>query len=188
MYSIEPRIVNIIWACSPISFKHVLFKCPFLDPHLITHHSSAGVYIIAMLELGTSTLRCRLRDVSLLCCTHRDGLEKGHRAIQIYEGVFCISWLAQTTTAHFPGESGSWVFFGWLLWWGRHICWASGVKTRESFGRSTKWILLCMVIWTIMKQSCPMYKVEFKHELNYYLTCYWIWGILVLAPWCFLSA
>ena len=175
MYSIEPRIVNIIWACSPISFKHVLFKCPFLDPHLITHHSSAGVYIIAMLELGTSTLRCRLRDVSLLCCTHRDGLEKGHRAIQIYAGVFCISWPTQTTTAHF-----SWrIRFLGILWviimvGKAHLLSPQDVKTCESCGRSTKWILLCMVMWTIMKQSCPMYKVEMKHELNYCLICYWI--------------
>jgi hypothetical protein len=32
----------------------MFFWCPFLDPHL-TYHSSTGVQIIAMMELGTST-------------------------------------------------------------------------------------------------------------------------------------
>ena len=33
------------------------FSCPFLDPHLTTFHSNIGVQVIAMLDLGTSTLR-----------------------------------------------------------------------------------------------------------------------------------
>ena len=51
---IELKMVNTFWASSPISYKHMSFWCPFLDPHLITCHSHAGVQIIAMFELGMS--------------------------------------------------------------------------------------------------------------------------------------
>jgi hypothetical protein len=32
-------MVSIFRAHSPISFEHMSIGCPFLDPHLITHHS-----------------------------------------------------------------------------------------------------------------------------------------------------
>jgi hypothetical protein len=55
MSTIEPRMVSI--------FKHVLqshlhtsFWCSSLDSHLTTYYSNMCVQIIAMFELGTSTL------------------------------------------------------------------------------------------------------------------------------------
>ena len=34
MLIIEPRMVNKLWAWSPVSFKHMMScLCPFLDPH-----------------------------------------------------------------------------------------------------------------------------------------------------------
>ena len=57
MLTIEPRTVSIIWARSSISSAHIFFLCPFLGQHPITHHSNIGVQIIAMLDLGTSTVR-----------------------------------------------------------------------------------------------------------------------------------
>ena len=51
MLTIAPRRVSRFWARSQISFWHL-----FLDLHLTTHHSNIGVQIIAMLDLGTSTL------------------------------------------------------------------------------------------------------------------------------------
>ena len=35
--------------------------CMFLDPHLTTYHWNIGVKIMAMLELGTSTL-CEIQE------------------------------------------------------------------------------------------------------------------------------
>ena len=59
MLIIEPRMVSVFWACSPISFKHQIFLgCPFLDPYLTKYHSYIGVQIIVMLELGMSTSWC----------------------------------------------------------------------------------------------------------------------------------
>lgn len=40
MLTIEPKIVNEFWACSPISYLNVSFLHPFLDRQLITHHSN----------------------------------------------------------------------------------------------------------------------------------------------------
>ena len=45
MLSIEPRLVNKLWALSLISFKHMPSWCPFLDAH-----SNIGVQIIVMLD------------------------------------------------------------------------------------------------------------------------------------------
>ena len=58
----NPRKLSIFWVRSPISSKHMSFWFPFFDPHLTTHHSNIGVQIIAMLELGTSTLVNCLRS------------------------------------------------------------------------------------------------------------------------------
>ena len=53
MLTIEPRMVNKFWACSPISFKHMLFCCPFLDLHLNTH---SNMCLIKITGLGPLTL------------------------------------------------------------------------------------------------------------------------------------
>ena len=53
---IEPKMTSIFWAHRPISFEFVSLWYPFLDPHLTTYVSNTGVQIIAVLELGTSTL------------------------------------------------------------------------------------------------------------------------------------
>ena len=48
----------ISWARSLVSFRKFkkINECPFLDLHLITHHPDISVQIIAMLDLGTSTI------------------------------------------------------------------------------------------------------------------------------------
>ena len=56
MFIIEPKMVNIFWACNPISFKHMSFRCPFLGLHLTTHHSNIGVQIVVVMELSMSSL------------------------------------------------------------------------------------------------------------------------------------
>lgn len=48
------------WACSSMSFR-----CPFSDPHLIIFHSTIGVQIMAMLDVGMSTLQDLLIDSKL---------------------------------------------------------------------------------------------------------------------------
>ena len=57
MLTIEPRMVNLIWAHSIISFKNMPFWCPFLDSHLTAYCSSIGVHIIVMFDLGMSILK-----------------------------------------------------------------------------------------------------------------------------------
>lgn len=56
MLIIEMKIVNIFWAFGLISFKHMFFYCPFLDPHLITHTSNIGVRSWQGIYLGPLTL------------------------------------------------------------------------------------------------------------------------------------
>ena len=65
MVTIERRIVSIFWARSSISFEHMSFWCPFLDPHLTTCHANIGVQIIAMSELVTSSLSITRHCVDL---------------------------------------------------------------------------------------------------------------------------
>ena len=51
MITIEPKMVNIIWARSPFSIKHVILNTYlFLDLHLTTHHSNISVQVIVMLD------------------------------------------------------------------------------------------------------------------------------------------
>ena len=52
MLIIEPRMVNNFWARSPISSKHMSFRCLLLEPHLIRHHSYIGVLLRLVTELG----------------------------------------------------------------------------------------------------------------------------------------
>ena len=54
---IEPRMVNMLWACAPIFCKHMTsFWCSFFDPHLSTHHLNIGVHILGVLDQRWSTL------------------------------------------------------------------------------------------------------------------------------------
>jgi hypothetical protein len=48
MLTIEPRMVSMFYAHSPIPFKHMFVWCMFLVPHLTT--------LANILDLGTSTL------------------------------------------------------------------------------------------------------------------------------------
>ena len=49
-------MIIIFWACSPISFKHMMsFWYPFLGPHLATYHSNIGVWWRLGIDSGTST-------------------------------------------------------------------------------------------------------------------------------------
>ena len=57
MLTIELKMVSVFWARRPISFKHMLFWCLFLDPHQSTFHSNIGVHLIVVLKLGTCTLQ-----------------------------------------------------------------------------------------------------------------------------------
>ena len=56
MLTIEPRMVVIFQACSPISFKRMSLWYPFLEAHLTTYHSTIGVLIRNVFELGLSSL------------------------------------------------------------------------------------------------------------------------------------
>ena len=51
MLTIEPRMVSMFWACSPISFINMSFWCSFLDPHLTTYLTNRGVQIITNVEI-----------------------------------------------------------------------------------------------------------------------------------------
>ena len=42
VFIIECGVVNNIWNCCLISFKHVSLWCLFFIPHQITHHSNIG--------------------------------------------------------------------------------------------------------------------------------------------------
>ena len=54
---IDPRMVNMLWACAPIFCKHMTsFWCSFFDPHLSTHHLNIGVHILGVLDQRWSTL------------------------------------------------------------------------------------------------------------------------------------
>ena len=53
---IDPRMVNIFWRRSPISFKYIFFWCLFLDSYLTTNNSNIGVQTMTMMDLGTSAL------------------------------------------------------------------------------------------------------------------------------------
>ena len=62
MLTIQPRMVSIFSARSPISSKHMMsFWCLFLDPHLTTYSSTIfiGVQIIVEFDLGMCIL-CKL--------------------------------------------------------------------------------------------------------------------------------
>ena len=64
--AIELRIISLVWACSTIYFKHMIyFWGQFLDPHLTSYNSNVDVQIIVVLEWGTSTLR--LIDICHSC-------------------------------------------------------------------------------------------------------------------------
>ena len=55
MLTIEPRMVSIFLAHSPISFKHVSFWHWFLDSRLTRYHSNIGVQIFVVVKFCTST-------------------------------------------------------------------------------------------------------------------------------------
>jgi hypothetical protein len=40
MLTVEPKSVSSFWTHGSISFKHIYFWCPFLNPHLTTYHSN----------------------------------------------------------------------------------------------------------------------------------------------------
>ena len=53
MWTLEPKILSIIWARSLTSPKHIFFWCQFLDLHLTTYRSNVGVHTIVVFNLGT---------------------------------------------------------------------------------------------------------------------------------------
>ena len=67
MLTIEPRMVSIFWARSPISLEHISFWCPFLDTHLTIYYSNIFVQIIA--KFGFSPFY--LSKIWLGCCVWR---------------------------------------------------------------------------------------------------------------------
>ena len=56
MLTTEPGMMSVFWTHSPISLEHMSLSHLFLDPHLTTYHSNTGVHMLAILEIGTSTL------------------------------------------------------------------------------------------------------------------------------------
>jgi len=89
---IEPRMVIIFWACSPISSKHMSFWNPFLEPHLITYHSTKGVQLRSVIELGTSTYpyRSLQTGLCLLLCPGFNQLAKNSLCVLT---LFCRCWI-----------------------------------------------------------------------------------------------
>lgn len=49
-------MINIPWACSPISLEHVFFWCHFLDSHQITNHSNISVQLRNVTKICPLTL------------------------------------------------------------------------------------------------------------------------------------
>ena len=91
--TIEPRMLSIFWARSPISFKHMSFWCPFFLDILLrsTYHSNTGIHIIAMLRLGTSTITwkgapmCGLKNTVISVPVPADNILQ---CVIIFGGVF----------------------------------------------------------------------------------------------------
>lgn len=65
MFTIEPRIVSILKARNPLSFKHMFAWYPFLDPHITIPHSNIGAHLMWMVELDPRTLERGTERVSL---------------------------------------------------------------------------------------------------------------------------
>ena len=57
MLTIEPRMVDLIWAHGLFSFKNMSFWWLFLDSHLTAYCSNIGVHIIVTFDLGMSILK-----------------------------------------------------------------------------------------------------------------------------------
>lgn len=56
MLPIEPEMVIMFWACISISYKHMSFWYPVLEPHQTTFHSNIVVQLGSVTEIGLSTL------------------------------------------------------------------------------------------------------------------------------------
>ena len=56
MVPIEPRMVNIFWARSPISFEYMSFGRPFLESHETTYHTKICVCLRLETELDLPSL------------------------------------------------------------------------------------------------------------------------------------
>ena len=52
----KPRMIIKFWACNLISFKHVSFEHPFLEPYQNTCHSNIGLQVWSMTKLGMFNL------------------------------------------------------------------------------------------------------------------------------------
>ena len=50
MLIIELGMVTILWAYYPISFEHMVFGYPFLEPHITTYHSNIAIIKISYQE------------------------------------------------------------------------------------------------------------------------------------------
>lgn len=67
MLTIDPRP---FWTCSPISSKHMLFWCLFLDPQLTPHHS----------------------NILVLWIRHKTYLRRTHKNLQHFTHIICTEW------------------------------------------------------------------------------------------------
>ena len=82
MLTIEPRVVNKSCARSHISFKHMSFWCPFLDPHLTGHHPNIGVRFRQVTELGLLPLLMNVINVYFVVLQIARSLVVGTDAVQ----------------------------------------------------------------------------------------------------------
>ena len=65
MLTIKPRIVTKFWAHSSISCIQLMsFWCPFLVPHLTTHHSNIGVRL-GPLTLYHKNYKCKIQGFAV---------------------------------------------------------------------------------------------------------------------------
>ena len=88
------RMVNTLWARSPISFKHSMPSwCPLLDLHLTTHHSNTGVWLRQVTKFTPPTL-CWPYVVTLVHWTPtfewymaRLGFKNGHEKDMQYDEI-----------------------------------------------------------------------------------------------------
>jgi len=111
--TIRPRIINIFQAQTTISFEHMPPLYPFLEPHLITHHSNYKFLIKRSNRIRhVCLLLVRVLKTSNSRCSHVSNTKPGFYAITRFSvhGVLRLKPLRLLLT------SGSEVAFGGARW------------------------------------------------------------------------
>ena len=100
MLTIKPRIVTKFWSHSSISCIQLMsFWCPFLVPHLTTHHSTIGVRL-GPLTLYHKDYKCKIQGFAV--CLWQIVLPKKSTFLGLQLFFLNPSWTECTTTKHMP--------------------------------------------------------------------------------------